>query len=89
MITGPARACAQQADGSFKITVTPPGGLGFTASEIVLTPDQYFRFQRWLTTGGMIQQHLADLDDDQREILLSGIKPEEWDKAFGDDEDGE
>jgi hypothetical protein len=33
-----------------------------------------------------VQDAFPQLDADQREFLISGITPEEWDATFGDDE---
>lgn len=38
--------------------------------------------------GGMvIQRAMPHLSDDDREFIMTGITPDEWDEAFGDDED--
>jgi hypothetical protein len=40
----------------------------------------------WATTSGMlIQDAFPTLDRDQREFLMTGATPEEWDKAFGEE----
>lgn len=36
--------------------------------------------------GHLIQSVMPHLDDDQREFLISGMTPEEWDEMNGDDE---
>lgn len=35
-------------------------------------------------TGPYVQNCFPDLSADDREFILSGITPEEWDAAFGD-----
>lgn len=41
----------------------------------------------WATTSGMlIQDAFPALDRDQREFLMTGATPEEWEKAFGEEE---
>lgn len=52
-------------------------------STLSLTDDQY---SRWLG-GELIQYALPHLNDDEREFLISGITPEEWNEEFGKDED--
>lgn len=42
-------------------------------------------YSKWRRGELMIQHALPDLTPDQREILLSGICPECWDKAFGEE----
>lgn len=73
-------------DGRVKVTVTPPLWSGFKrGASLILTADQFARYERWRTTGGYIQNLLPELSDGEREILLSGIQPNDWDKAFGDE----
>lgn len=74
-------------DGHVLITVTPPTWSGFKCgASVVLSPDQYRRYQSWLIgRGGMIQDALWDLSNDDREILLSGINPVDFNKSFADD----
>jgi hypothetical protein len=67
---------------TIEVTVTPPAITGFHASKVTLTADQYRRFQSWLEHGGRIQDALPELSADDREILLSGIGPDEWEKTF-------
>jgi len=74
---GPKRE-AVFADGKWAVTVTPPEWSGFSASIIRLTEDQYARFEMWLKDGGLIQHMLPELSKEDREILISGIGPEDW-----------
>jgi hypothetical protein len=69
-------------NGMVEVTVTPPREMGVQASKVTLTPDQFQRFLKWLDTGGQIQDALPDLSADDREILLSGIEPGEFDRSF-------
>lgn len=45
------------------------------------------RIALWQRSGMNIQDALPDLTPDQREFLLSGATPQEWDDILGDDED--
>jgi hypothetical protein len=82
----PKREAVRMGDGTWQITVTPPAWSGFAEPQtLTLTPDQYDRFQAWLTDGTPIQDKLPDLTPGQREILMSGIGPEDWDNEFPDD----
>lgn len=45
--------------------------------EILLTEEQFSRIQAGKET---IQDICPELSDDEREFLISGITPEEWDK---------
>ena len=40
---------------------------------------------QWLG-GALVQDVFPHLNADQREFLMTGIMPDEWDGAFGDDE---
>ena len=40
------------------------------------------------TIGGMLVQNVfPNLNKEEREFLISGITPDEWNNTFGDDED--
>lgn len=42
--------------------------------------------QRW-KDGELIQDVFPHLTTDEREFIVSGITPDEWDAEFGDDSD--
>lgn len=42
----------------------------------------------WQASGDYIQNALPHLTADQREFLLTGATPKEWNDAFGEDDDG-
>jgi hypothetical protein len=46
------------------------------------------QFQSW-TNGALIQDCFPDLTADQREFIMTGASPEEWDEEFGGDGDDE
>ena len=52
--------------------------------DLPVTPEQ---INEWKISGRIIQKALPMLNADQREFLLSGTIPEEWDDAFGGDEE--
>lgn len=79
------RQAVAQEDGTWKVTVTPPRFTEFSPSSIILTNDQYCRYLQWQNGGVLIQNILHDLTPAQREILMTGIGPEEFDKAFRDE----
>jgi len=79
---GPKRE-AVEIPGGYRVTVTPPAWSGFTeGASIDLTVGQYERYLEWNEGRGLIQNCLPELSRDQREILMSGIGPEVWDKEF-------
>ena len=50
--------------------------------EIPATPEQ---LERW-GGGELIQNVMPHLTADEREFLVSGCTPEDWDHLFGDEE---
>lgn len=56
--------------------------------DVVLTPDQYVRYEMW-RSGKIthIQDALSDIPADQREMFISGVCGECWVELFGDEED--
>lgn len=52
--------------------------------EIPVTQEQLDEFHR---SNKLIQDFFPDLTPDQREFILNGITPEEWEEAFPEDED--
>ena len=50
------------------------------------------RVMRWLRTPAdvrpLVQYEFPYLSDDDREFIVSGVTPEEWDGLFGDGGDG-
>jgi hypothetical protein len=45
-------------------------------------PTTEARILDWMRNGTMIQDALPELSPDQREFLLTGFTPEDWDKTF-------
>lgn len=52
----------------------------------MLLPTTQGKIEYWVESGKLIQNVMPDLDDDQREFLMSGITPEEWDDMFGEED---
>lgn len=44
------------------------------------------RVRAWLKSDELIQNAFPELTADQREFLMTGITPEEWNAAFGEEE---
>lgn len=42
------------------------------------------KLREWLSGRGLIQDLLPELSDNDREFLISGVTPEEWDAVFDD-----
>jgi hypothetical protein len=75
---GPKREVTPLADG-YLITVTPPEWSGFTTSHCVkLNVEQFSRYMRWMNTSCLIQDALPELHPAEREILITGLGPEEF-----------
>ena len=51
--------------------------------ELPVTKDQ---IRRWMS-GEFIQNAMPNLDDEQREFLMTGITPDEWNSNFGETEE--
>ena len=49
------------------------------------TQEQWDRFD----CGELIQRALPHLNDDQREFILTGITPEQWDEAFPEEDEND
>lgn len=45
------------------------------------------RLDRWESEGLNIQDAFPELTDDEREFILTGMTPEEWDEAFPEEDD--
>jgi hypothetical protein len=54
--------------------------------EIPLTPKEYGQRATLWQTGMLIQDAFPMLSADEREFIKTGITPEEWDAAFGEEE---
>ena len=50
-----------------------------TSMELAITEEQ---LSRWRDGGELVQTVFPDLSPDQREFLMTGITPEEWDAMF-------
>jgi|DEB0MinimDraft_6_1074348.scaffolds.fasta_scaffold80199_2 hypothetical protein len=51
--------------------------------ELPITKEQLDDWQ----SGRLIQHAMPQLNDDEREFLMSGIIPEEWNQCFGGNDD--
>jgi len=77
------RTYRQISEDQIEVTVTPPAWSGTKGSSVILTLDQFRRMKDlWLNGHKMIQDALPDLSASDREILMTGIGPEEWDEMF-------
>lgn len=55
----------------------------FNTMDLPITEEQIARWQ----SGTLIQNAFPNLNADQREFLMTGILPEEWDVMFPDEDD--
>jgi len=81
---GPKREHTEQPDGTWRVSVTAPGR---STQTLILNTSQYARYWAWRRGDGLIQDMLPELSKDQREILMSGIGPEDWAHMFPPQED--
>lgn len=75
---GPTRTERKDGD-KWIVTVTPPSWSGFSESKSVeLSQDQYERYLLWRDGPTLIQMVLSDLTSADREILMTGVGPEDF-----------
>ena len=79
---GPKREHVELPDGSWRVSVTPPAVLKLPTQSIVLTQGQFIRYMNWRNGSGMLADQLPDLNNDQREVLQSGIGTRDWNRMF-------
>jgi hypothetical protein len=53
--------------------------------QISLTMDQFKRWGEWKQGGGAIQDLLPDLSPEIRELFVSGMCPDCWNKLVGEE----
>lgn len=68
--------------GKAVVTKQSPFSRLYNTVTLVMTDEQY---SNWLA-GELIQNALPHLSADEREFLMTGITPDEWDEAFGEEE---
>lgn len=64
------------------ITRTSPVSGKTTTMEIDVTQSQLDSWE----SGELIQNAMSNLSPDEREFILTGITPEEWDSIFGEED---
>ena len=64
-----------------KIVRTSPVTKSIREIEINVT---YEQLERW-RNGELIQNVMPELTPDEREFIMSGITPNDWDNIFGED----
>jgi len=67
-----------------KITMVSQASGKEHTMEINITPQQYDEY-RFNPNRPHIQQMFPRLNPDEREFLMTGTTPQEWDKLFGDE----
>lgn len=68
------------------VTITCVCPICGTVNYIQMTSDQRRRFSDWKSGKLLIQDALPDFTPDQREMLMTGICPDCWDKIFKEEE---
>lgn len=79
---GPSYEYDYLEDKRIKVIVTPPSWSMLKSSTIILSEDQFKRFNDWRAGDGLIQNILPDLSPSQREILLTGLDDSQWNDMF-------
>lgn len=82
-----------------KIFTMPPGKAEYEYAvkcrfchetyRIDMNNDLYYRLDRFLEGEGHAEEMLHDLPPEIREMFISGMCPECWEKTFGREEDAE
>ena len=83
---GPQRVLIRNQDGSAVLEVRPPAMFGGGCSQVALTASQVRKYEKWLSEGGSIQNAFPELSADAREVILSGIGSEEWEKLESEED---
>ena len=52
----------------------------------MVLPTRQGNLEHWVDTGTLVQDEFPHFDADQREFLITGILPEEWDAMFGSED---
>lgn len=68
------------------ITLFKTSALSGKINSMVL-PITYDRLLQWERSRELIQNAFPDLTNDQREFILTGSTPEEWDRAFPEEDE--
>jgi hypothetical protein len=85
---GPKRTERLMADGNWEIMTTPPAWVNENAkpARVVLTASEYPAYREWLTGRSLIQDALPKLSASQREMLMTGLTDEDFDKIVEEEE---
>ena len=68
-----------------KVVVHKKSMLSGKVNSMVL-PTTQGKIEYWIESGKLIQDVMPDLNDNQREFLMSGITPREWNDMFGEED---
>lgn len=82
---GPTREAIKNEAG-WLVTVTPKPMWGLSAASIQLTEEQYVRYLDWQLSNRIIQDCLPELSSADREILMTGIDPQQFSEMSKDEE---
>ena len=63
------------------ITRTSPFSGKENSMDLDITPEQY---QDWSSGRLLIQEAMPNLNPEEREFVMTGIMPIEWDEIFGE-----
>lgn len=84
----PSRTATPDREG-WLISVSAPEFMHLQPQSIWLTNHQYERYCEWQNGMLLIQEALPELSGDEREILLSGIGPDDWNRLYADDDEND
>ena len=82
--TDPAERLSFFSDGTATIIRYSPLTGKFNKARMVMTEEQY---NNWKVKRMLIQDALPQLDNEEREFLMTGYTPEDWAKMFPPEEE--
>ena len=83
----PTRRVERTASGNVVVFVKPPAFVGTPEVSVLLTPDQYARYQQWREGRLLIQDALPELSLSEREMLMTGLGDEDFHRITKDDDE--
>jgi hypothetical protein len=74
----------ERSPSGYVVYVQPPLWMELPEVSVFLTPEQYERYMKWINSQDLIQNLLPDLSDAEREMIMSGIGEEDFERITRD-----
>jgi hypothetical protein len=75
---GPKRRVIKTTGTHVVIGIQPPAFFDVPEAQVALTTEQYARYLKWMSGGGLIQEIFPEFSPAEREVLMTGL----CDQAF-------